>query len=117
MVTDCSCDVQAGDYACNNVDLLSFTPIAALGSTYDASDSWGWTDPDTRDEIAIIGMMDGTAFVKATDPINPVVLGFLPQTGATKVIWADMKVYNDHVFITRESQNHGMQVMIIILQD
>ena len=107
MVTDCSCDVQAGDYACNNVDLLSFTPIAALGSTY----------ADTRDEIAIIGMMDGTAFVKATDPINPVVLGFLPQTGATKVIWADMKVYNDHVFITRESQNHGMQVMIIILQD
>jgi choice-of-anchor B domain-containing protein len=55
-------------------------------------------------------MMDGTAFVLATDPINPVVLGFLPQTGGTRVIWADMKVYNDHVFITRESSNHGMQV-------
>jgi choice-of-anchor B domain-containing protein len=39
-----------------------------------------------------------------------VVLGFLPQTGTSNVIWADMKVYNDHVFIIRESRNHGLQV-------
>lgn len=101
---------KAGEYACSNVDLLSFVPIAALGSTYDASDSWGWTDPDTADEIAIIGMMDGTAFVQISNPIEPVVLGFLPQTGTSNVIWADIKVYNDHAFIIRESRNHGFQV-------
>lgn len=49
-------DGKAGAYSCKDVDLLSFTPIRELGSTYDASDSWGWTDPDTKDEIAIIGM-------------------------------------------------------------
>ena len=47
-------DGKAGDYEGNNIDMLSFVPIQALGSTYDASDSWGWTDPDTGDEIAII---------------------------------------------------------------
>lgn len=49
------------------------------------------------DEIAIIGMMDGTAFVQVTDVVNPVVLGFLPQTGTTTVIWADMKVWRNSV--------------------
>lgn len=38
---------KAGEYDCNNIDMKSFVPIAELGSTYDASDSWGWTDPDT----------------------------------------------------------------------
>lgn len=46
--SDTKCvDGMAGEYPCNNIDLLSFVPIAELGSTYDASDSWGWTDPET----------------------------------------------------------------------
>ena len=45
-----------------------------------------------------------------TDPENPIVLAFMPQTGGTRVIWADMKVYSNHVYIIRESSNHGMQV-------
>jgi choice-of-anchor B domain-containing protein len=103
-------DGRAGQYACNKIDMLSFVPIAELGSTYDASDSWGWTDPETGDEIAIIGMMDSTAFVQITDPENPVVLGNLAQTGTNNRIWVDMKVYNNHCFIIREAANHGMQV-------
>lgn len=63
--TECNNGKAAG-FECNNVDLLSFVPIQELGSTYDASDSWGWTDPETGDEIAIIGMMDGTSFVQGT---------------------------------------------------
>merc|ERR1711884_362209 len=102
---------KAGDYDCNNVDLLSFVPISELGSTYQASDSWGWTDPETGDEIAIIGLEDGTAFVQVTDPLNPIVLGFLPQSGLNTVIWSDMKVFMDHVFIIRESLPHGLQIM------
>jgi len=102
---------MAGNYECNNIDLLSFVPIAQLGSTYVASDSWGWADPETGDEIAIIGLEDGTAFVQMTDAVNPIVLGFLPQSGKNLVIWSDMKVFANHVFIVRESDSHGMQVM------
>jgi len=102
---------MAGPYECNKIDLMSFVPIAELGSTYVASDSWGWTDPETGDEIAIIGLEDGTAFVQMTEPVKPIVLGFLPQSGDNLVIWSDMKVFSNHVFIVRESSNHGMQVM------
>ena len=54
-------------------------------------------------------MMDGTAFVQITNPTEPIVLGFMKQSGTNRVIWGDMKVYNDHVFQVRESQNHGIQ--------
>jgi len=106
----CVDGLAAGRYECRNADILSFVPIAELGSTYDASDIWGWYDAEYKREIAIIGMMDGTAFVDVTDPKNPNVLGNLPQTGKNLVIWSDMKVFNDHVFIVRESKSHGMQV-------
>lgn len=103
---------KAGQYECDGVDLVSFVPISDLGSDREASDSWGWTDPQTGDEIAIIGMEDGTAFVQITpDPANPVVLGFLPMSSDDRPrIWSDMKVFKDHVFIVREV-DHGMQVM------
>lgn len=100
---------KSGQYACNGIDMLSFTPISELGSTREASDSWGWTDPKTKDEVAIICMEDSTAFVQVTDAFNPVVLGSLPQSGDANRIWCDAKVYANHVFIIREV-THGMQV-------
>ena len=72
---------------------------------------WGWTDPETGDEVAIIGLMDGTVFIQITDPLNPTILGALPQSGSDIKIWSDMKVFANHVFIVRETTNHGMQVM------
>ena len=36
--------------------------------------------------------MDGTSFVQVTDPVNPIVLGFLPSTSDNHVVWADTKV-------------------------
>jgi choice-of-anchor B domain-containing protein len=101
---------KAGAYACSNIDMLSFVPISELGSTREASDSWGWTDPQTKDEIAIILMEDSTAFVQVTDPYNPIVLGNLYQSGDRNRIWADAKVYDNHVYIIREV-THGLQIM------
>ena len=83
---------KSGVYDCKGIDMLSFVPISGLGSTMDASDIWGWTDSTTGDEIAIINVMDGTSFVQVTDPVNPIVLGFLPSTSDNHVIWADTKV-------------------------
>ena len=78
---------------------------------------WGWTDPQTKDEVAIIGLVEGTVFLQITDPLNPIILGILPQSGSlteaieNSLIWADMKVFANHVFIVRETSTHGMQVM------
>ncbi len=109
-VSDLKCiNNKAGDYDCKNIDLLSFVPISELGSTREASDIWGWQDPKTGDEIAIICMEDSTAFVQITDPYNPVVLGNLKQSGSFNRIWADVKVYANHAYIIREV-DHGVQV-------
>ena len=75
------------------------------------NDVWGWTDPQTGGEYAIMCLYGGTSFVRVTDPENPVVLGFLP-TRTTPTVWHDVKVVNDHAYIVSEAAGHGMQVVI-----
>ena len=52
-------------YACSNVDLLAHMDLVALGTTAsgNGNDMWGWTDPDTGKEYALVGLNNGTAFV------------------------------------------------------
>lgn len=107
----CKGGMAAGEFPCNNVNLLSFTPITSLGSEMDASDVWGWTDVEHGGrEIAIIGLMDGTSMVDVTVPRRPVVLGFLPSHTYDFVIWRDIKVHDNHAFIGSEAANHGVQI-------
>lgn len=95
-------------YPCSNVDLLAFVPLSVFGAG-DANDLWGWTDPVSGDEIVILGLRDGVAFVDVTDPTAPVHLGFLPShTDAS--VWNDVKVYGDFAFVVSEATGHGMQV-------
>ena len=99
---------SAGPYACNAVDLLAFVPLSTFGSAA-ANDLWGWTDPQTNREYALIGLYDGTGFVDVTDPVNPVYLGKLP-THTVNSSWRDIKVYADHAFVVSEASGHGVQV-------
>lgn len=105
--TPCVGGTAAG-YPCSNVDLLAFMPLATIGGG-EGNDIWGWTDPQTGKEYALMGRTNGTAFVDISDPVNPVYLGNLP-THTTSTIWRDIKVYNDHAFIVSEAGGHGMQV-------
>ena len=116
----CESGIAAG-YACSNVDLMSFLPLQELGSQappgYPPSgtplnDIWGWTDPQTGIEYALVGRSDGLAFVSLADPESPVFVGGLPMTpGAYASSWRDVKVYADHAFIVADGAGqHGMQV-------
>ncbi|MBT8234759.1 MAG: choice-of-anchor B family protein [Bacteroidia bacterium] len=99
---------MAGIYACDGYDLLGWISINEFGSQ-SANDIWGWTDPMTSKEYALIGLNDGTAFVDISDTENLVYLGRLP-TATTSSSWRDIKVYNDHAFVVAEAGGHGMQV-------
>ncbi|HJS47372.1 MAG TPA: choice-of-anchor B family protein, partial [Gemmatimonadales bacterium] len=112
------CAESAGDVAgfkCQQVDLLSFIPTRELGAPRGImlNDIWGWTDPQTRREYALVGRMDGTAFVDVTDPANPVYVAEVPLTeGARPNLWRDIKVYRDHAYIVSDGAGpHGMQVV------
>ena len=100
-------DGMAGDYACDNVDLVSHIDLDGFGSDH-ANDIWGWTDSDGT-EYALVGLGDGTAFVSLADPANPMNLGKLMTTTESST-WRDIKTYANHAFIVSEAPGHGMQV-------
>ncbi|MCC6243527.1 MAG: choice-of-anchor B family protein [Gemmatimonadaceae bacterium] len=110
----CGANGKVGEFECGNTGLMSFLPISAIGGKRgtNMNDNWGWTDPITKREIALLGRTDGTSFVDVTDPANPRYLGNLPKTkGSPASAWRDMKVYKDHVFIVSDNAaEHGMQV-------
>jgi choice-of-anchor B domain-containing protein len=102
-------DGMAGIYPCDNVDLLSFLPLAQIGGG-SGNDIWGWTDPLTYKEYAIMGRTNGTSFIDITDPYDPIYLGNLPTHAGTSV-WRDIKTYNNYAFIVADfAGSHGMQV-------
>ena len=104
----------AGPFPCSGVTLLSYLPPGALGvdNSVGFNDIWGWTDPQTNKEYAIVGRRDGVSFVDVTDPIRPVYLGQMIRTaGSPSSTWRDMKVYQNHVFVVADGAGaHGMQV-------
>ncbi|WP_430410581.1 choice-of-anchor B family protein [Kordia sp.] len=98
----------AGQFPCEGYDLLSRINLSTLGGIRGA-DSWGWTDPTTGKEYALITTDANSCFVDITDPINPIFLGSLP-TATNPSNWRDIKVYQNHAFIVSEAPGHGMQV-------
>ena len=101
-------------FGCDQVDLMSFIPISAIGGKrgVQLSDIWGYNDPETGREIAIVGRVDGTSFVDITDPSRPVYLGDLPKTpGSPGSFWREIKTYKHYAFVVADaSPRHGMQV-------
>jgi choice-of-anchor B domain-containing protein len=107
---------MAGTFPCNKVDLAALLPVTdidgttAAGST--ANDIWGWTDPLTDKEYALVGLSNGVAFVDVTNPTAPVYLGNLPThvDDPNLRLWRSVKVYRNHLYVVSEITNHGMQV-------
>ncbi len=107
-------DGMADQFDCDQVAIASFLPVNAIGGGRGAktNDVWGWTDPESGKEYAIVGRTDGTAFIDVSNPSAPEYLGSLPKTpGSRGNSWRDIKVYDNHAFIVADGAGqHGMQV-------
>lgn len=100
---------QADIFDCHRIDLLEVVQLSDIGGG-SGNDIWGWVDPVTGREWALVGRSNGTAFVDVSDPENPVYVGNLPTEGSSST-WRDIKTYADHAFIVADfAGNHGMQV-------
>ncbi len=101
-------------FTCKNVDMISLLPVSELGGRRGVrvNDMWGWEDPLTGREYALVGRVDGTSFVDVTDPYNPRYLGDLPRTKGTPAsVWRDIKVYKDYAYIVADGAGqHGIQI-------
>ena len=91
------------------LSLQDLTPEGVNNGSISGNDSWGWTDPNTNKEYALVGLSSHAAFVDISDPSLPFLLGVLP-TATVNSSWRDIKVYQNHAFIVSEAPGHGMQV-------
>ena len=101
-------------HACDNIDLLARVSIPVLSAPFSnavVNDIWGWTDPLTKREYALVGTTVSVVFVDVTDPVNPIHVGTLPGQVSFANLWRDMKVYKDHMYVVVDGRGHnGMQV-------
>ena len=101
----------AGPFPCKSVDLLGYVPANVFGG-FTTADIWGWTDPETGREYAIVSHSMATSFVDVSDPINPVLVGEL-LAPVPNVLWRDVKVFKDHAYIVGDGDfvlPHGIQI-------
>jgi len=112
-------EIQCNDgfvsrWPCSNVDMTAFLPLPEMGGKRGTrlNDIWGWTDPVTSHEYALVGRNDGTSFIDITNPENPHYVGDLPMTtGSVANVWRDVKVYADHAYVVADGAGqHGVQV-------
>ncbi|MEO0741947.1 MAG: choice-of-anchor B family protein [Bacteroidota bacterium] len=101
-------------FPCSDVDLVgrlttSQLNIRAFSGTPRGNDIWGWTDPETGVEYALVGTTEGTVFVSLADPVSPRVVGTLASATGTST-WRDLKTHGNYVYIVSEADGHGMQV-------
>lgn len=109
-------DGMAGNYPCNNIDLLAFVPLSDMGNGSNTNDIWGWVSPVTKKEYALVGCSNGTAFLDITNPVEPVYIGILP-THTENNLWRDLEVYNNYCFVVSEANAHGLQVFDLMQLD
>ncbi|MBO9662132.1 choice-of-anchor B family protein [Dokdonella sp.] len=104
-------DGMAGIYPCSNIDLLAFVPLAEF-SAQSTNSLWGWTDPQSGIEYALVGANNGTAFYDLSTPDHPHYLGKLPtHAGTGSSLWRDVRVYANHAYVISDANpGHGLQV-------
>ena len=100
-------------YPCLGIDLAAHLSPQQLGvtpaGTVYGNSVWGWTDPETRREYAVVGNADGTRFVDVTVPTAPIQLGMLP-TATLVSVWREVRVQGDLAVIVSEAPRHGLQI-------
>jgi choice-of-anchor B domain-containing protein len=103
---------RAGEYSCQDVDLVANFPLAAIGGVEGkGSGGWGWSDPETGREYAIVGHSSGVAFVDVTDPEEMTYVGLLlPNQGELVVGDRHLGVFRNHLYVVGSDFYTGLQI-------
>lgn len=96
-----------------NITELGRLDYQALRNSH-LSNLWGYAD-EQGNEYAIVGVNGtgasnpgGVSVVNINDPSDPQEVFFFPGPAS---IWREVKVYNDHAYITTEAENGGLTII------
>jgi choice-of-anchor B domain-containing protein len=79
---------------------LNMQLLDQMGYPVAVNDVWGWADPVTNAEYAIVGLNTGVSIVDVTTPTNIVEVQFISGPNST---WRDIKSWGNHVYVTNET--------------
>lgn len=110
-VTPAKCkNGMAGQFPCHNMDLVGYVPGQTMGGA-GVADVWGWVDPETKKEYAILGTTNGVQFLDVSDPAEPVYLGRIPvKAPGGALIWQELEIINDTAYIVCDLDPCGLQI-------
>src|SRR3954471_4432038 len=101
----------AASFASRNMQLMSNVPLAQMGGGVGSS-LYGWVDPLTNHEYAIMGRSNGTAFIDITNPTSPRYVANLPLApGSVATDWREPKVMGNYAYIGVDRTSAPMQVL------
>jgi len=69
-------------------------------STTEGNDIWGWVDPVSESEYALVGLNDGFSCVNVSDPSNPIEEFYITDLNST---WRDVKTWGNYAYVTTEA--------------
>ncbi len=96
--------ISAQPYSSQNINLLSLidphpgTGVGPDGRKY--AGCWGWKQPVTNKEYAIVGSSIGTYFIDVTTPSTPSVCAFVP--GKQGCTWREIKTYQNYCYVVSD---------------
>lgn len=100
---------KAEQYSCKNIDLVAHVPADVMGGA-GIADVWGWADPETKKEYAILGSSDGVQFIDVTNPTKPVYLGRLAGKADGALMWQELEILNDHAYVVCDLSPCNLQI-------
>lgn len=84
----------------DGVQLHAHVSVGSFGTgAGNGNDCWGYTSPSGR-EYALMGLENAMAVVEITNPASPSIIETISHTNS---LWADLKVYQDVVYVSNES--------------
>ncbi|MFN2588046.1 MAG: choice-of-anchor B family protein [Actinomycetota bacterium] len=100
---------KAAGYPCKDIDLIAHvTMTAAQGGR--VADVWGWVDPETKKEYAILAGAGGARFFDVSKPEKPVYLGRMLGKPDGALIWHEIEILNDHAYMVCDLSPCGLQI-------
>ena len=100
---------EAGGFPCHKIDLLAHVPLGAVEGG-GVSDVWGWVDPESGNEYAVLGGAGGVRFFDVTKPTTPVYLGRMVGKAEVALPWVEMEILNDHLYVVCDLSPCGLQI-------
>ncbi|MCB0598486.1 MAG: choice-of-anchor B family protein [Lewinellaceae bacterium] len=89
-------------FCLNGKAQLNMSLLSQVSYSQSLNDVWGWADPETGVEYALVGLRNGVSIVSLENPSDAQEVAFVPGPNST---WRDIKAWGHFAYVTNETSN------------